>query len=333
MKIYPLVLLRTIERQDKRIIQGRQGWSCAYRFYFLAKYYDDQENGRVAIQQYKHDETKTIKGKGSGAIPQAAFEAWLLGQGLKRRSYEQWRKKAIEIGLMEWDGDYLRLEKWGAAFAKLELQPLEITRAVYIPLKKLIRKRWAGYVWGAYLKRFDEKPIVKKVNKVIDGRVKKVQIDAVLPRQIISRQRLEQLTGIATRTQIKLEKDAGIKHETHFSIDTKKEQKSYPTDKELGIHGFLYQGKHPAHRRPNGYMPGNEIQNANKGQLKKIRQGLKNCLFMDAEFIKFFRINHETLKALEKTRKRLREASIGGLKTPDVLYYRTSQRTWQPIYA
>lgn len=153
IKLYPEIIFAAIKASRP---------VGAFRVWFLAKSFD---NG------------------GSGFIPAKAFRQYLNILGVSRATYYEWLLRADRLGLVKrLDNDIYQIASWerGAKLAGID----RLLKPTFIETERYINKGWLAYVWGAYVKHFEGKPI--------------------------SRASLEKLTGVPRRTQQAYEKKSGV---------------------------------------------------------------------------------------------------------------------------
>jgi hypothetical protein len=146
----------------------------AFRLWFIAKSFDN----------------------GNGNILAKIFRQYLRSLNIKQTTFYKWREQARTLGLIEDTGKVYRLAswEWGAIAAGCT----HLNRAVWVPTKSFVAKKWLGSVWEGYLLYFHGKPVTRGT--------------------------LEKLTGIPERTQQIYEKNAGVNHiENYFDFGSVKD--------------------------------------------------------------------------------------------------------------
>ena len=164
-------------------LMGVHSWGTkhggAWRLHTLAATLDHNENCNHA---------ENICNGGSGKIERATLEAAAQALGVKRSTFFSWLADAREWGILTGEGKFLYLTSQ-AKLAKIFLcNNIDSYKAI-IPLKLLFKPGWKDIVWAAYTK-------VNHNNK------------------LISEKKLEDITGVPTRTQQRLKTHVKIKKQT-----------------------------------------------------------------------------------------------------------------------
>jgi len=159
MKFYPELVLRAMRNG------GQVG---GVRLFCIAKHRDNG-NGNLPIDEFKAY-TKRYLG-----IPKARFNRWL--------------GEALRLGIIERSANVYSLASWGKAAVVLGVDGLHT--AVELPVRKIAGDGWAAWVWAAYVKRHENKPIARAT--------------------------LKQLTGVPERTQRAYEAEAGVANYANYA--------------------------------------------------------------------------------------------------------------------
>jgi len=159
MRFYPELVL-TAMRSSKYV--------GGVRLYCVAKHYD-HGNGHFPVDKFK-----------------AYCKRYL---GIPKARFNRWMREAVQIGIIRRSGNVLMLLSWGkAAVACGVTNPL--AKPVEMGVTKLSSEGWAAWVWAAYLKRHENKPIARAT--------------------------LERLTGVPERTQRHYEAEAGVENQGNY---------------------------------------------------------------------------------------------------------------------
>lgn len=160
---------------------------------------------------------------GSGLVDQKRVVDILNTHGVNERSRRRWLNQAVQLGILTPYQSKKGVK--GYKITSAEKAALKIgctyvgSRPVAISVSKMLRSGWRSYVWAAYLACFSPNPL--------------------------SRQKKAQLSGVARRTQIALEKPLPLgRTPTYVITDTPAAQ--------LGIYKDLARGHAFAFRDPYG---------------------------------------------------------------------------------
>ena len=220
MKIYPEIILKAMS--NNKPVGGVKLW-------ILAKHYDNG-NGFIPARDFKHYLKRTL--------------------GIPRGRYDRWIRQAERLGLISYENGVYRLISLSKAAAIIGVthlaQPLEIG------VRRFVNAGWAAWVWAAYIKHHEGKPI--------------------------SRKTLKALTGIPERTQRDYERIAGVKNKGNYANlgnPAKDPQNAIAIDRERGIYGKAGQTRQ---RLPNSRTIPEEIKKAKKGRTSKANRELNALL-------------------------------------------------------
>lgn len=141
---------------------------------------------------------------GSGKIERARLQSEALSQGVKRSTFFVWLADARKTGIFSGEGKYLYLasqEKIAQIFACNAIDEHKAT----IPIKLLFKAGWKSIVWAAYIKanHASQAGVTNKLKKVYRG-------------DVVSRRKLEDITGIQPRKQRRL--NAFVKSTKNIAI-------------------------------------------------------------------------------------------------------------------
>jgi len=159
MKFYPEIVL-AVMRSNKPV--------GGVRLFCIAKHYDTG-NGNIPFDEFK------------------TYAKRYLGIGKSR--FNRWMREALRFGIIKRSGNVLTLPSWGnVAVAVGVTNPL--ANAVEMGVMKIVNDGWAGWVWAAYLKRHENKPIVRAT--------------------------LERITGVPERTQRAYEAQTNVENHANY---------------------------------------------------------------------------------------------------------------------
>ena len=218
--------------------------------------------------------------QGNGRFPKNAFKDLIKSLGISDTSFYRDLSKALEWGLIHESKNkngvkVLRLSKWEKAVEVAGVSE-RLARWVLIPIEQLCFKGWISIIWAGYLKNFEG--------------------------GLISRQVLEEKTGVPRRTQINREGKAGVKNFENYANFGRPEDNP---DLAMRLHrqpGIYYKDGFIRTRLPNSRVVSDKIKLANNGRLRNIRrassivvgsQGNSEKLYCenDAEFRKAQRMD------------------------------------------
>jgi len=159
MKFYPELILAVMRSSQP---------TGGVRLFCVAKHYDN----------------------GNGNIPVDEFKAYCKRYfGIGKSRFNRWKREAVQLGIVKRSGNVLSLLSWGKAAVAVGVEnPLSLP--VEVNVSKITSEGWAAWVWAAYLKRHENKPI--------------------------SRATLEKLTGIPKRTQRAYEAEANVINHANY---------------------------------------------------------------------------------------------------------------------
>lgn len=197
----------------------------AYRVWFLAKEFDN----------------------GNGFIPKKDFKRHLKSLEIPTSTLHRWLDQAIELGLLQINGESYKLESWHGAARSVGVN--RVLRFTKIPLDRFIRPHWQAWVFASYLTHFDGKPIARGT--------------------------LEKLTGIPPRTQLEYEKHTSIEKTANYADICDREKNPDLAIEAMDFPGYYRAGSRIRKRLPNTYKT-NGVLLANKGRTKQINKALSN---------------------------------------------------------
>lgn len=202
MKFYPEIVLAAMNKNN-----GVGG----VRLFCIAKHYDNG-NGHIPVDEFKAYAKRYL------GIPKARFNRWL--------------RDAQRLGIVKRSGNVLTLRSWGKAAVAVGVE--SFSTAVEMGVMKIAGEGWAAWVWAAYLKRHEGKPIARST--------------------------LEKLTGVPERTQRHYETEANVKNQANYAMEAEpiaKEEDGY----------FWYYGQ-PRKRLANSRVISG-VERCKRGRTKK----------------------------------------------------------------
>jgi len=159
MKFFPEVVLAAMH--SRKPVGG-------VRLFCIAKHYDNG-NGNIPIDEFK-----------------AYCKRYL---GIPKARFNRWKREALQLGIIEHSGNIYVLSSWGNAAVMVGVTNT-LAKPVEMGVTKISGSGWAAWIWAAYLKRYEGKPI--------------------------SRITLEKLTGVPERTQRMYEAQAGVENHANY---------------------------------------------------------------------------------------------------------------------
>jgi len=127
---------------------------------------------------------------GNGHLPIDEFKAYTKRYlGMPKARYNRWLREASQLGIIKRVGGVYALSSWGNAAAIMGIEKLHVP--VEMGVTKLAGEGSAAWVWAAYLKRHEYKPIARAT--------------------------LKELTGVPERTQIRYEAEAGVENIANYA--------------------------------------------------------------------------------------------------------------------
>lgn len=162
MKFYPELVL-AVMRSNKP--------TGGVRLYCVAKHYDNG-NGHIPVDEFK------------------AYSKRYLGIGKSR--FNRWMREALSLGIVKRSGNILTLSSWGKAAVAVGVKD-PLRSPVEVGVTKITGEGWAAWVWAAYIKRHEGKPIARAT--------------------------LERLTGVPARTQVRYEAEAGVENKANYATE------------------------------------------------------------------------------------------------------------------
>lgn len=127
---------------------------------------------------------------GNGHLPIDDLKAYAKRYlGIPKARYNRWLREALRLRIVKRSGNVLTLSSWGkAAVAVGGIERL--AGAVEMGVTQIADDGWAAWVWAAYMKRHEGKPITRAT--------------------------LERLTGVPERTQRHYEAEAGVENHANY---------------------------------------------------------------------------------------------------------------------
>jgi len=263
MKFYPELVL-AVMRSNKP--------TGGVRLFCVAKHFDNG-NGHIPFDEFK------------------AYAKRYLGIGKSR--FNRWMREALRLGIVKRSGNVLALLSWGkAAVACGVTNPL--ANAVEMGVTKIVNDGWAAWVWAAYLKRHEGKPIARAT--------------------------LERLTGIPERTQRAYEAEANVENQANYA--TEKE----PIAKEEDGY-FWYYGQ-PKKRLGNSRVISG-VERCKRGRTKEHNHEIWDALSLwDSSTHKnrlYFYGPHKA-QALKNAMRIMRKSNQSHHTRPNVVYFNLGER-------
>ena len=159
MKFYPELVL-AVMRSNKP--------TGGIRLFCVAKHYDNG-NGHIPVDEFKAYAKRYL------GIPKARFNRWL--------------RDAQRMGIIKRSANVLTLSSWGNAAVAVGVERL--AGPVEMGVTKMANDGWAAWVWAAYLKHHENKPICRAT--------------------------LERLTGVPERTQRAYEAEVNVVNKSNYA--------------------------------------------------------------------------------------------------------------------
>lgn len=274
VKIQPEVLLHAARHEN----------GGAARLFFLAKHFNQS---------------------GCRTINKRDFMRWLQSLGISRRVSELWLARALQIGLMTRRDEYLDLKRWARVYAILGVFSI-YKRAELIPLNTLTKRGWLAWVWAAYCKKFEGRPI--------------------------SQAALRQLTEVPERAQRNYERLAGVVNTRQIALDGSRRPDQLTGIREHERPGaFAYTaGDCIAWGLPNSRQV-NGVEHSNKGRSRKIQKELsRSC--NKARDDQLYKVFYSSEKALKQGLNKLKRLGINGFTLPPWVYIQAGNtRFWDAV--
>lgn len=216
LKIWPLITCAAIKR----------GMGCSVRLLWFGKHLDRKN--------------------GSGWVEKKALIAYLTDMGMNADTVRNWIRQAIKDGLAR-ESDDGKLHMDGVKTLARKFGVLDPGYAIFVPEKKLLRRKWKETVYGAYLRMIGTTPRSQ--------RVKKAQ------------------TGFSARSQVNYEKGLGVKVIKNVAIIGKGGKIVAEGLTEVSGGGYYFSSKGVVYQRlPNStIVPADAAVKACKGQRKSIK--------------------------------------------------------------
>jgi hypothetical protein len=218
MKFFPELVLSAMRNG---------GPAGGVRLYCIAKHRDNG-NGHLPIDEFKAY-TKRYLG-----IPKARFNRWL--------------RDALRLGIIKRSANVYSLASWGNAAVALGVTGLQTP--VEMGVTKMANDGWAAWVWAAYLKRHENKPIARAT--------------------------LRKLTGIPERTQRMYEAEAGVENMANYANYGPPERNPDEAITEETNGWFWYYGQQKK-RMPNSRTV-REIERSKRGRTAKHNSFIRAAL-------------------------------------------------------
>jgi hypothetical protein len=270
---------------------------------------------------------KSLDKPGQGAIPLADLQVLAMEIGIFPKTWRRWLAAARRLTLIHDRGStpgWIVLASHHVAAVLLGCDYIG-TRPASIRAGYLVGKGWRDYVWAAY--------------------------EATHGGRLISRSKMEQLTGVPISTQRYHDNKAGVDRRPHYAISDR------PADEleglsEFGSHKGVFKFYDKKRRRCTiaWRLPDSRTTSAaeslQRGRSKKISKAIKRLIFQrengsfileralsfDADNVHAWRIFHKTGVQLRATERKIARMDLqpGG----DLyLHWRTGKRCdlWHPV--
>ena len=269
MKFYPELVLAVMH--SYKPVGG-------VRLFCIAKHYDNG-NGNIPIDEFKAYAKRYL------GIPKARFNRWL--------------RQAVSMGIVKRSGNILTLSSWGNAAVAVGVERL--AKPVEMGVTKITSEGWAAWVWAAYLKRHENKPIARAT--------------------------LERLTGVPERTQRHYEAEANVKNKANygdFGFPDKNPDEAITEE----TNGWFWYAGRTKKRLPNSRIISG-VETCGRGRTaqhnRKIALALslwgssqtKNRLYFDGP--------HKA-QALKNTMRKMRKSNQPYNERPNVVYLNVGER-------
>jgi len=182
---------------------------------------------------------------GNSNIPEKDLKNYLMSLGVSKSRMYAWFQQAESLGLIKREKKVFSIVSWerGAMIAGV----FHLARPVLIPIHRFTQKHWLSWAWAGFLKRFEGKPIARKT--------------------------LEDLTGVAERTQQSYEKIANVRHIENYSDLGSVEENVLLAIALCGQPGHYTKSGRIRKRLGNTYVT-EEVHLANIGRTKKVNSAL-----------------------------------------------------------
>ena len=245
--------------------------------------------------------------QGTGHVPKDSFKDFMKGMGISNTSFYRDLGETLEWGLIceskNENGDkVLHLAKWETVVEVAGVSKW-IECWVLIPIEQLSCKGWISIVWASYLKNFE-------------GR-------------LISRQTLEEKTGVPRRTQINREGQAGVKNFSNYANFGKPEDNPELTMRLHGQPGIYYKHGFVRTRLPNRRVVSEKIKLANKGRLRNIRRASNIMVGSQGQYEKLYCDDYAELR---NAQRKERKNNIAAKERKDVVFLKTADVAGRGVY-
>jgi len=231
---------------------------------------------------------------GNGHIPIDELKAYSKRYlGIPKARYNRWLREALQLGIMKRVGGVYALSSWGNAAAILGVESLH--NPVEMGITKIANDGWAAWVWAAYMKRHENKPIARAT--------------------------LEKLTGVPERTQRAYEAEAGVENHANYGDFGFPENNPDEAITEEANGYFWYYGR-TKKRLPNSRII-NGVERCRRGRTAQHNRTIWAALSLwDSSQPKnrlYFHGPHKA-QALKKTLRVMRKSNQPHNERPNVLY-------------
>ena len=159
MKFYPELILAVM--RSNRPTGG-------VRLFYVAKNYDNG-NGFIPVEEFKEYAKRYL--------------------GIQKGRFNRWLREAVQLGIIKRSANVLTLVSWGKAAVMVGVEG-SLANAVEMGVTKITGEGWAAWVWAAYLKRHENKPIARST--------------------------LERITGVPERTQRAYEAETNVVNQANY---------------------------------------------------------------------------------------------------------------------
>jgi len=270
MKFYPEIVL-AVMRSNKP--------TGGVRLFCIAKHYDNG-NGHIPVDEFK------------------AYAKRYLGIGKSR--FNRWMREALRLGIVKRSGNVITLRSWGNAAVAVGVQN-PFSNPVEMGVMKIVNDGWGAWVWAAYLKRHENKPI--------------------------SRATLEKLTGVPERTQRHYEAEANVSNHANYGDFGFPEENPNEAITEETNGWFWYAGR--IKKRLGNSRIVNGVETCNRGRTKQHNRKIWAALSLwDSSTQKtrlYFHGPHKH-EALKNAMRKMRKTNQPWNERPNVVYLHVGER-------
>jgi len=234
---------------------------------------------------------KAANTSGNGNMRAVTFKDYCRKSGVKKSRYNRWLRYALNMGILSRTGETLSAISWGKAAVRCGIQkPLQI--ACDMPAERIVEARWAAWVWAAYLLLHKDRPI--------------------------SRNALEELTGVPDSTQRRYEVQAGVVNQANYADYGFPDQDPDNAIAEEGNGYFWYHGRMKK-RLPNTRIV-KGVFRCSRGRMKKYNRAILQALSLWGGGHKINKLYHHTLRSLKRTLRSVRKDNQDHKTRADVVF-------------